>query len=193
MTRPHLIAKLIFVAMGVYLLMRSLSKIGSIVITLSSNCPPENFATKILIITIELIITLTLSLILLFWPNGLVGMIAGPDASHCEKVNGRWIIAAFRMTACLCGLFILYRRIELLFFYIPAIIKGPNILSYMTLEGQSSAIPIKQTVGFLVEIAKLIFAIYLIFGAPHYVRWQMRTIKVKELNQSGGVEEYEQK
>jgi hypothetical protein len=166
--------------MGIYLLMHSLSEIGSAVVTLNKNCPPETFNTKIFIITSQLVITLTLSLILLFRPDGLIRIIVGPDADQCEKVSSRWIIAGFGRTACFCGLLILYHRIYLLSYYIPIIIKGPNVLSYMTLEGQSSAVPIKQTVGFLVEIVKLIFAIYLILGAPHYVRWQVRTTAVKQ-------------
>jgi hypothetical protein len=179
--------------MGGYLLMHSLGGMGSAVVNFSTKCPSETLNTKTFIITTQFVITLTLSLILLFRSDGLVRMIAGPDAGRCEKVDCTWIIAGLRLTACFCGLLILCSHIERLFFYIPAIIKGPNILSYMTLEGQSSVISAKRLAGFLVEVAKLIFAIYLIFGAPHYVRWQMRTIKVKEQNQSGGVEENEQK
>ena len=174
MTRPHLIARLIFAAMGVNLLMHSLSEISSAVFMLNQNCPPETFNTKILIITAQLAITLTLSLILLFRPDGLIRIIAGPDAGQCEKANNIWMIAGFRMTACFCGLLILFPRIERLFYYIPAIIKGPNILSYMTLEGQSKVISTKMLVGILVETVKWVFAVYLIFGATHYVRRQTK-------------------
>ena len=191
MTRPHLIAKLILATLGVYFLMSALGEIGSAVITLSQNYPPSTLSTKLFIITAQFVITLTLSLFFLFRSDGIIRIIAGPDAGQFEKVNDSWIIAGLLMTACLCGLLILYPRIERLFYYIPSIIKGPNILSYMTLEGQSSVIPIKPTVGFLVEVAKLIFAIYLILGAPHYVNWQMRKLIKKQI-QSAGVKENEQ-
>lgn len=179
MSRPHLIARLILVATGVYLLMHTLSEIGSAAITLNQNSPPQTPGTKLFIITAQFVTTLTLSLIFLFRPDGIIRMITGPDIGLFEKVDNLWVITGLRMTLCFCGLLILFPRIERLFFYVPAIIKGPNILSYMTLEGQSSVIPVKRTVGFLVEIAKLIVAIYLIFGASHYVRWQMRAIAAK--------------
>ena len=179
MTRPHLIAKLILAAMGVYLLMHFLGGVSSAVVQLESKCPPETFTAKMLVIVIEAVITLVASLILLFWSDGLARMITGPDADQCEKVDAHWIIAWLRITACFCGLLILYPRIERLFFYVPAIIKGPNILSYMTLEGQSSRLSAQTLARILVEVTKWFFGVYLIFGAPHYVRRQMWAIAVK--------------
>lgn len=180
MTRPHLIAKLILAAMGIRFLMESLGGIASSVVTLSQNYPQEIFAIRMSIIAAKSVITFVLSLILLFRSDGLVRMIAGPDTNECEKVSSRWIITGFRITACFCGLLIIYHRIKLLFYYIPAIINGPNILSYMTLEGQSSLLSTKTSAGIIVETAKWIIAIYLILGAPYYVRRQMRTIAVKQ-------------
>ncbi len=176
MTRPHLIARLFFASMGVYLLMRFLSSIYSAVCRLILKCPQDTFTVSIIITTTTGVVALAVSLILLFKSDGLARMITGPDASQCEKVNCTWIITAFRMMACLCGLLILYHRIGLLFFYVPNIINSENILSYLTLEGQSSQLSSKTLAGILVELTKWFFAIYLIFGAPHYVRRQMRVI-----------------
>jgi hypothetical protein len=61
---------------------------------------------------------------------------------------------------------------------VPTIIKG-SILSYLTLEGQSSQLSSKTAVGIIVEITRWIIAIYLIFGAPHFVRWQIQAGTVK--------------
>lgn|GEM_PF-3394774 len=180
MTRPHLIAKLIFAAMGIYFLLHFLGGIVSSVIMLSQNCSPETFAIRMTIIAAKLIITFAVSLILLFWSDGLVRIITGPDADECEQVDSRWVIAGLRLVACFCGLLVLYHRIELLFYYIPTIIKGPNILSYMTLEGQSSLLSTKTLAITIMEITSWIFAIYLIFGAPHYVRSQMQTITMEQ-------------
>jgi hypothetical protein len=162
--------------MGVDLLIRFLGGISSAVIRLKLNCPPETFTTGMFIIATGLLIILAASLILLFWSDLLARIVTGPDADLCEKVDGRWIIAGLRMTACLCGLIILYRPISLM---IPAIINCPNILSYMTLEGQMFQLSTRATVITLTETIKGVFAIYLILGAPHYVRWQMRAIAAK--------------
>lgn len=180
MTRPHLIAKLIFAAMGIYFLMHFLSGIISIVVTLQQNYPPETLTLRMSIVTARLIITFATSLILLFRSDWLVRIIVGPTIGQCEIASSRWIITGFRITACLCGLLIIYHRIEMLFYYVPTIINGPNILSYMTLGGQTSQVSAKTLVAILVEIIKWVLAIYLILGASHYVHWQMRRIAVKQ-------------
>jgi hypothetical protein len=180
MTRPHLIAKLIFAAAGIHFLMQCLGGIGSAAIMLSQNYLPETFTIRMSITAAKSVITFAVSMILLFWSDGLVRLIVGPDTNECAKVDERWVIAGLRITACFCGLLILYRRIDLLFYYIPTIINGPNILSYITLEGQTSQVSAKTLAAILVEIIKWIIAIYLIFGASHYVNWQLRSAAVKQ-------------
>ncbi len=180
MTRPHLIAKLILAAIGIYCLMHFLGGIISIVVTLQQNRPPETLTIRMSIVAAKLIITLAISLILLFRSDWLIKIITGPDADQCEKASSRWITAGFGMTACFCGLLIIYPRIEHLSYYVPLIINGPNILTYFTLEGQTSQFSAKTLAAILVEIVKWTIAIYLIFGALHYVRSQMRVIAVKE-------------
>jgi len=192
MTRPHLIAKLILAAMGVYLLMHFLGGVSSAVVRLELKCPPETFTAKMLVIVVEAVIALAASIILLFRPDGLARMITGPDADQCEKVDVRWTIVALRITACFCGLLILYWRIAFLIVSVPAIINGPNILSYMTLEGQSSRLSAQTLARILVEVTKWFFGVYLILGAPYYVRRQMRASAIKEQNETTGVKKYEQ-
>ena len=180
MTRPHLIAKLIFAAMGVHFLMSFLGGIISIVVTQQQNCPPETLTLRMSLVVARLIITFAISLILLFRSDWLVKIIAGQTLEQCETVSSRWIIAGFRMTACFCGLLIIYPRMERFLYYAYIIINGPNILSYFTLEGQTSLLSTKTTAAVFAEIAKWIIAIYLIFGAPHYVNRQIRTTAVKQ-------------
>ncbi|MGB7580941.1 MAG: hypothetical protein WBL85_00650 [Sedimentisphaerales bacterium] len=194
MTRPHLIAKLILAAVGVNLLMHSLGGIGSAVVMLSQkDLLPEAFAIRVFIIAAKSAITFAVSLILLFRSDGLVRIIAGPDADECAKVDERWTIAGLRMTACFCGLLILYRRIDLLFYYIPAFINGSGVFSYTILERQSSRISsTRALIIILAEIAEWILGIYLIFGAPHYVRRQIQAITIEQQPKNSGVDKDEQ-
>ena len=173
MTRPHLIAKLIFTAVGISFLMQCFGGIVSTAIMLSQN----TFTIRMSIIAAKSAITLAVSLILLFRSDGLVISIAGPDANECEKVDERWIIAGLQLVTCFCGLLFLYRRIEFLFYYIFAFTNNPDILSHMKFEGQPSNFSIEVII--LMEITRWIFAIYLIFGAPHYVRRQMQAITME--------------
>jgi len=173
MTRPHLIARLIFAAIGIDFLLHAISSIISVAATLNLNYSREVISLKIFFIILKLLFAFALSLILLFRSDWLIRIVAGTNNDQCEKVSSRWIIAGFRMTACLCGLLIIYRRIDLLPYYTHAI-------STVVPESQSSLFSNKTSVGIFVEIIKWIIAIYLIFGAPHYVRQQMRTIAVKQ-------------
>ena len=175
-TRPHLIARLILAAMGVDLLMHSLGGISSAVIRLNLNCPQETPTKGMLIVAAGLVIALAASLILLFWSDWLARIVTGPDADQCEKVDTRWIITGLRMTACLCGLLILYRPVSLL---IPAMINSPKTLFDIALKRLESPLSTRTIVVIVTQTIKGIFGIYLIFGAPHYVRWQMRAITAK--------------
>lgn len=179
MTRPHLIAKLIFAAMGVYFLMHFLSGIVSIVDTLHQNSPPETLTIRMSLVAAKLIFTFALSLIFLFKSDWLVKIIAGQTIDQCEIVSSRWITAGFRITACLCGLLIIHPRLVRLDYYVHLIMNGPDISSYLTLQGQSQ-ISTKTFAAILVEITKWIVAIYLILGASHYVHWQLRSTAVKQ-------------
>lgn len=186
MTRPHLIAKLILAAMGVYLLMRFMDYIRSFSLWYRTIVLQDARIPPLLIIAITGVIALVASLILLFWSDWFVRLMTGTDTAGCEKVDEYLITAAFRTIACFCGLLILYTPVSLFIVNIPAIITDPDILSYLTVEGQSSLFSAKSLTSFFVELTKGIFGLYLIFGAPHYARWQTK-LAVKQQNQTGGV------
>jgi uncharacterized BrkB/YihY/UPF0761 family membrane protein len=190
MTRPHLIVRLLFGAMGIYLLMRFLNSIYSAANRFMLKCPQDTFIASITIITATGVVTLAISFILLFKSDGLAKLIAGPDACQCQKIDCAWITAGFRMTACLCGLLILYPRVELLIVNFPAIINGPKTFFDMVMLG-SPKLSIQTLTRAILETAKGIFGLYLVLGAPHYVRWQLRAPKLKKQNEIGGVVNYE--
>jgi hypothetical protein len=176
MTRPHLIAKLILAATGVYLLMYFLGGIGPTVVKLVLKSPSELSTPWILAKTAELITFLAVSLILLFRSDGLAGKLTGPDTGGCEKADTRWIIAGLRLTMCLCGLLILYRPI---FYLVPDIINSPKTLLDTVIGRQASPLPTRTIVRLFTETIKGALGVYLILGAPHYVQWQIRTIAAK--------------
>jgi hypothetical protein len=138
----------------------------------------------------ESLVLLVASLFLLFCSEGLVKIITGPDSDLCEKVDIRWVAAGFQMTFCFCGLLMIYSCLTRLFYYIPAIFREP-ILSYTTLQGQEALFLQRSLAGGFETIIDSFIAVYLIFGAPHYIRWQLRKLSAKESNQIIGVEKYE--
>ena len=179
MTRPHLIAKLLLAAAGIHFLMDFLSEIISIIITLQHNYAPEALTIRMFIVIVKLIITLVVSLIFLFKSDWLIKIIVGPLLDQCETVSSRWIITGFRITACFCGLLIIYPRIERFSYYLHLIMSGPDISSYFTLQGESE-VSAKTFTAILIEITKWIIAMYLVFGASHYANWQVQSTAVKQ-------------
>jgi len=186
MTRPHLIAKLILATIGIHFLLHAMSNIISIAAALNPRYASETISPKIFFVILKLLFAFAVSLILLFRSDWLVQIIAGPDTDQCEKVSNQWITAGFRIITCFCGLLIIYHRMELLLYYAHAI-------STVVPENQSSQYLTKILAGIFVEIIEWIIAIYLIFGAPHYTAWQVRTITDKQPKRSNGVDKYEQK
>jgi hypothetical protein len=128
------------------------------------------------IITAESAITLAASMILLFWSDGLTRWITGPETAQFETADTRSIISGFRLTMCLCGLLILYRPVYLL---IPAIINSPKTIFDIALNRLEYPLPAKTVVTIITQTIKGVLGIYLIFGAPHYVRWHVRAIEIK--------------
>ena len=158
------------------MLVRLIGEADSLFLRFDTKCTLENSSMVSFIIAAELIVLLALSLTLLFRSDDLARIITGTGDDLCDKVNVHSIVAAFRLTACLCGLLLVNSCIVRMFYYIPAIIKGP-ILSYTTLQGQMSKISPGLLSGVLEGIAYLILAAYLISGAPHYVRWQISKLQ----------------
>lgn len=174
MTRPHLIAKLIFFAIGVCLVIYILDYIYSFSFNYSAAIFKKAGISPLFITAAVGIVPLAASLILLFWSERLARLLTDPDAPGCEKVDGYQSTAAFRSIACFCGLLILYTPVSHLIGGIPAVITGPNILSYLTFEGQSSLLSAKSLTRIFVGLTKGVIGLYLAFGAPHYVRWQTK-------------------
>ncbi|MGA2092143.1 MAG: hypothetical protein ABSH16_01880 [Sedimentisphaerales bacterium] len=190
MTRPHLIAKLILAAIGIRLFMWFISIASSPFIRLETRYPHEFLSMSFIITFAESLVLLAASMIFLFRSDGLMRMIVGPDADRCPKIDVCWVIASFRIMFCLSGLLMIYSCIMSLFYYIPTIFKGP-ILPYTTLQGQEALLSPKLLAGGFKSIVDCVIAIYLIFGAPHYIRWQLRKMLVKESNQISGVGKHE--
>lgn len=165
MTRPHLIAKLIFAAAGIHFLMHAISSFLFFVFML----PQENFPLKIPFIILKLLFTFAVSLILLFRSDWLIKILVGQNADQFEKISDRWVITGFRMMTCFSGLIIIYSGIDRLFHYVPIIMQG--------LSSQTST---RTIVIILEELTGWFIGTYLIFGASHYVNWQLRSAAVKQ-------------
>jgi hypothetical protein len=185
MSRPHLIAKLIFAAAGIYFLMHALGAFHSISTTLQLNSSSDILIYKISLSFIKAVILFVLSMILLFHSNGLITFIIGTQTIQYEIVSKLWIITGFRMTFCFCGLLILINRLDLFLYYFTFFTYSK--LSYTTIQGQTSLLPPTIFTGLIIELIRWFILIYLLAGAPHYLKSQMKTISQIHSDQIDGV------
>lgn len=98
-----------------------------------------------------------------FWSEKIVGSV------QVEKPEAEvfWVPVSFRLVSIFSG--ILY-----VFFIISRMISkiGPYIAYYISSHGER--VMDLNFYQFLSWIIFLVFGIYLIFGAPHFVRWQVK-------------------
>ena len=92
-----------------------------------------------------------------------VERIVGPEEPVRKDVD--WLPFAFRLTAVFAGMLYLY-------WVIPRMISSIRWYIVSTRPGMmSTRSPWSEIVGW---IAQLALGVYLVFGAPHFVRWQVR-------------------
>lgn len=98
-----------------------------------------------------------------FWAERIVG--SGEQRAEPSSIN--WIPVVFRLAAVFAGICILYWTIPNIILSIHTYISARiNDIRFV-----SDFIGIKRWIGWIIELA---FGVYLICGAPHFVRWQVK-------------------
>lgn len=103
--------------------------------------------------------------VLLHKADWLTERIARPQEPIRADVS--WLPTAFRLACVFCGILVLYR-------VIPAMISTAR--AYLIVRHEPLAVQSPTVTGnqILAWIILLILALYLLYGAPHFVRWQVR-------------------
>ena len=174
MTRMQVLAKTTLTVLGVYA-----------ILTLCGHCPvgymcrheQSAIVPEILsLCTFAVLAALTVYFVI-FKNTALSKRIAGPGEILDPRTQALWLVKSLRVGLVLAGLMLLPRSIPIMvkipkmFFLIrPALNdiivskRVPNILRLSYSEW------FKNIYGFL----RAILAIYLIYGAPHFIRWQVK-------------------
>jgi len=87
------------------------------------------------------------------------------DVRRSDQASVWWLPFAFRLAVVCAGIFLLTGSVNVI---------SSTIANYVQMASRSpsrASIPWQRVVGWLVQLA---LAIYLICGAPHFVRWQVR-------------------
>ncbi len=161
------LARVILISLGVYILLYAgYTVIMSMPFWVFSEF--RDYGLMVLIWFILLIAFYVLMIFLLFkkadfWAE----RIAGSGEQREEPSNINWIPVAFRLVAVFAGICILYWTIPNIIWSIRAYISA----RIKDIVFDSDFVSIQRWIGWIIELA---LSVYLICGAPHFVRWQVK-------------------
>ena len=170
MTKMHLIAKLALTALGVLVLVESLRYIQL------ADAMGPGWAPSLFCLGIFLLLSF-LACRFLFWSDAWVErMIGAADEEDAPPVSRIRAVGGFRVVLLFCGLLVLSGRIEILIKALAFIVVAPKIIVNMIIHKYVDGVfymPARSWLRLIVDLVKAALGIYLILGAPRFLRWQM--------------------
>ena len=112
------------------------------------------------------------------WARRIVGHAQGPEVSE------KWIAAGFRLTAMFSGLLILSLETQFIARAMVFVVIAPKLLVSMVVYRYVDDMFLMSTARWLhlaVDMCATALGIFLVIGAPHYARRQVKTAR----NESG--------
>lgn len=165
----HLIAKLALTVLGVLILFESLRYI-LIVGTMWAGWGPNLCSLGVFLLLSVLVWRM------LFWSDAWVERMIGPGDEDAPPVSSIRAVGGFRVVLLFCGLLVLAGRIEILIRAVAFIAVAPKMIVNMIVYKHIDEVfymPVRSWIRLIVSIAKAALGIYLVLGAPRFVRWQM--------------------
>jgi hypothetical protein len=176
----RVIARIILIGTGLYVLLQTLlTFIGGIMMMSFAESAKTQVPLFIAAVAIYLVITLAVVYILFRCEKSFTAKIVNFEQNDDTQVF--WLAAAFRLVCVISGMLFLYWSIPSLIAAVYRYIMNMNNepgQKYIYM-GMSSKISIAQ------YVILLGLGIYLAYGAPGFVRWQVR----RTLKQCGKIEE----
>ena len=185
MSRMHLIARLVLTALGVQVLILFLDALG--IASRFRLTGPDLGWLQGLCWAVVWLLLFGLAYWLFFRSEGTAIRMAGPVSEGDQHVDTIWIAAGFRAIFVLCGLLILVSRIETLVRVAAFFPTGPRVLVEMIVYkyvDERFDMPFIYWAEAFVNFCKGILGIYLILGAPQYVRWQVNKFCLPTLREA---------
>jgi len=177
MTKMHLFAKLVLTTLGIFILLDFLSYlelpsrltkgysdavVGPLLVTAGSLAP-----------------LCILAYYLLFKSDSLARKMVGLTNEDTSDVSRIWVVAGFRLTLFFCGVIIISGSVEFLVRVAGFVIVGPGLIVNMILYkyiDTTFRLGFREWLRLFVDVCRAVLGIYLVLGAPHFVRWQIRKL-----------------
>ena len=169
MTKMHLIAKLALTILGVFIFIESMRYVQLLASMGDKWGPPVCSLAIFLLLS-------ALACRMLFWSNAWVERMIAPGDEDMPPVSCIWAVAGFRIALVFCGLLIFSGGFEILIRTAVFTVVAPKIIVNMIVYkcvDEVFYMPGRSWLRLIVNLAKAALGIYLVLGAPRFVRWQM--------------------
>ena len=187
MTRIQLIDRVVLAALGFFIFYYSLDLLNFFfhIFRLYDTSWQDNFIQRLLSCLFVITISLAISYIILFRVDNLTDKLTEPIRKDTQPVSRLWVIGAYRMVFLFLGLFeILNHHWKFIINAVAFLFNGPKrLIQAIFYEDFDLLFPDSMNYfGIASEIAMVVLSVYLIIGAPHYLRWLMRKHENKKMN-----------
>ncbi|MCK4293081.1 MAG: hypothetical protein KAY65_07775 [Planctomycetes bacterium] len=169
MTRMHLMARLTLTMLGVFIFIESVSYFWLM------GSPKDTWWPTFYVFGIFLLLSF-LACRMLFWSDAWMERMIGAEDEDAHLASSMAAVGGFRVVLVLCGLLILGCRIEILVRAAAFIVVAPKIIVNMIVYKHVDKVfymAVSTWVRLIVNLCKTALGIYLVLGAPRFVRWQM--------------------
>ena len=176
MNKMHSLAKIVLVGLALYMAFYLCTTVIMIPFALLSGARHESSILSIVSFLFICLCLVASIYVLIYsrdkWAEKIVGTVELPN----PDAQIQWVPVAFRLVAVSAGLFCLYRLVIRIIW---------EVQRYLMAKGtpfvyRAKIFTVEQILVWLIELA---VGIYLLYGAPHFVRWQVKKT-LKHCNQS---------
>jgi len=177
MTKMHLMAKLTLTVLGIFVFIQFLKSLNMGVVITFERGLSEVQVSQIMVLIISSAIFCLLAYYLLFKSDRWATKIVGSASENVGALNRLWIVSGFRLPLFLCGLLIISGSTQFIIDTLHFVICIPELildLVVFKIPNEIFYMPFYRWVQILIKICKAVLGIYLILGAPQFVRWQVR-------------------
>lgn len=183
MNKMRTLAKIVFIGLGVYIITGLLPALFMPLYMLSGQLSFETFIQAIALWLVYLLYLAAVIYFLIYKSEKWAGkIVTASDPQDDDNNNNQiqWLPAIFRLVAVAAGIFFIYRfatGISQMLSYF-SVMRKANVDN-----PQKFSLFLKTFLGW---VTTLPIGIYLLYGAPHFVRWQVKKTlqQCKHLNEN---------
>jgi hypothetical protein len=169
MTKWQLIAKLALTVLGIFIFVESMHYVW-LAGAAGQLWWPSVYSLGIFLLFSVLVCRM------LFWSDAWVERMIGPGDEDEPAIGTLASVGGFRIVLVFCGLLILAGRIEFLVRAAAFIVVAPKIIVNMIVYRYVDTVFYmsgREWLRLIVNLARAVLGIYLVLGAPRFVRWQV--------------------